>query len=742
MRRTLTVIGLVLGTTGAARAQSPAARAELEALRAELAGSVDSIALLARERAGIALARQDRENALVHLRLGFLAYRLGEITGVRQHFDDAAGEFEWATELEPDWPYAWYGLGLAELALGESSVIVVENLRQALGKDYLSKAASAFARAAEADPGFARAVIDLADAARRQRVRPRIEVAQRALRAAAATEAGRLPALQLARGRIERDMGEGDSALAAFATYLAVGGDRALGLLEQARTLFYVRRPVEGREAYYAGATDLGRGRPRAEYRADLQWIATDAELARFDAAPADSLRDWLAGFWMARDARDGRASGERLAEHYRRLFYAVRQFRLTSPHRQYGTEPFRSTQDLVDDRGVIYIRHGEPDERARHVALEIEPNESWVYRRPLGDLIFHFVARGDVQDYKLVESLLDVFGTGAAIQWQAAGRLPLQASALLESRAHLDAAYGRLAQSGTGQGTGLAAERRRGRDVIRFGTTTDSYRLWFDRALQSRLQAYAIGGPDPGARLLLVFAVPGNRLSGHARDGTTMYPLEVRLARVRAEGASAVLLDTTRVFRSATPLASGQYLSGYLEVPIEPGTHELRAVVLEPETGAGDVIDITALDVPRFDAGGLVLSDLVLGERDAGLLWPAAGDSVPLSPLGAYPQGGSAELYYEVHGLPVGSRYRARIEVGGRRGGSIFAKIGRLFGGGGPPVAFSFDGIVTDTPLRAQQTVNLAPLAPGEYTLRLTVEDPSRDVRHTRDVPLRVLPR
>ncbi|MDH3495270.1 MAG: GWxTD domain-containing protein [Gemmatimonadota bacterium] len=741
MRRTLTVMGLVLGAAGAARAQSPELRAELEALRAELAASADSTALLAREHAGIALARQDRENALVHLWLGFLAYRLGEITGVRQHYDDAAGEFEWAAELEPDWPYAWYGLGLSELALGESSVMVVENLRQALGKDYLSKAARAFARAAEADPGFARAVIDLADAARRQRVRPRLEVAQRALRAAAATDAGRLPALQLARGRIEREMGEGDSALAAFAAYLAVGGDRALGLLEQARTLFYVRRPVEGREAYYAGAENLGRGRPRAEYRADLQWIATDADLARFDAAPAERLSAWLAEFWTARDALDGRASGERLAEHYRRLFYAVRQFRLTSPHRQYGTEPFRSTQDVVDDRGVIYIRHGEPDERARHVALEIEPNESWVYRRPLGDLIFHFVARGDVQDYKLVESLLDVFGTGAAIQWQAAGRLPPQASALLESRAHLDAAYGRLAQSGTGQGTGLAAERRRGRDVIKFGTTTDSYRLWFDRPLQSRLQAYAVGGADSGARLLFVFAVPGNRLSGHPRGGTTMYPLEVRLVRVGPE-RSALLLDTTRVFRSATPLEPGQYLSGYLEVPIEPGMHELRAVVLEPETGAGDVIDITELDVPRFDAGGLVLSDLVLGERDAGLLWRAAGDSVPLSPLGAYPQGGTAELYYEVHGLPVGSPYRVRIEVGGRRGGSIFAKIGRLFGGGRPPVAFAFDGIVTDAPLRARQTVNLAPLAPGEYTLRLTVEDPSRDVRHTRDVRLRVLPR
>ena len=40
MRRTLTVMGLVLGAAGAARAQSPELRAELEALRAELAARV------------------------------------------------------------------------------------------------------------------------------------------------------------------------------------------------------------------------------------------------------------------------------------------------------------------------------------------------------------------------------------------------------------------------------------------------------------------------------------------------------------------------------------------------------------------------------------------------------------------------------------------------------------------------------------------------------------------------------
>jgi hypothetical protein len=76
---------------------------------------------------------------------------------------------------------------------------------------------------------------------------------------------------------------------------------------------------------------------------------------------------------------------------------------------------------------------------------------------------------------------------------------------------------------------------------------------------------------------------------------------------------------------------------------------------------------------------------------------------------------------------------------VQGRRGGSIFARIGRLFGGG-PPVAFSFDGVTVDTPHRARQAVGLAPLAPGDYVLTLTVEDVAREIRREREVPLRVV--
>src|SRR2546421_6415072 len=213
MRRLLVVLlALSLPPSTRLPAQSPEDRTTIAALRDSLAGVTDSLSLRHLEAAAIQVAKQQRDDPLIHCRLGFIAYRLGELTNAKSHYDDAAGEFEWAGELRPDWPYAWYGLGLAELAQGEHAVIAIENLRQQLGKDYLTKAARALARAAQADPSFAQASIDLANTALTQRIQPRLEVALQTVRLTAASAAGPDARVQLARGRVEREVGDADSA--------------------------------------------------------------------------------------------------------------------------------------------------------------------------------------------------------------------------------------------------------------------------------------------------------------------------------------------------------------------------------------------------------------------------------------------------------------------------------------------------------------------------------------------------
>src|ERR1041385_1327449 len=94
--------------------QSPADRASIESLRDSLAGVTDTVALHALEAATIAVAKERRNDPLIHIRLGFIGYRLGETTKTKSHYDDAAGEFEWArtrsTRLNSSHGYILYAV--------------------------------------------------------------------------------------------------------------------------------------------------------------------------------------------------------------------------------------------------------------------------------------------------------------------------------------------------------------------------------------------------------------------------------------------------------------------------------------------------------------------------------------------------------------------------------------------------------------------------------------------------------
>jgi GWxTD domain-containing protein len=745
---------LAASLTAPARAQSPAERVSLDSLRRALGEVADSAALLVREQGRIAVARQNREDPLLHMELGLIAYRLGELTEQKQHYDDAAGEFEWAAELRPQWPYAWYLLGLAELAQGEASFIPLENIRQVLGTDALSKAARAFARAAEADPTYISALVDLGTVALRQRIGPRLAVAQHALRLAAATEAGNAPLVLLTRGRVERELGENDSALAAFRAYLARGGDSVLGQLEMARCLFAVGQADSAVRRYFSAARQPASDSARAEFRREVRWVATPRELQAFDEATGDSLAPWLTRFWNRRDLADARRPGERLIEQFRRYAYARQQFRLLSRHRKYDiTDVYRdSTQSEFDDRGVIYLRHGEPDERVQYTDTAVPPNETWVYRRPppTGELIFHFVARSAVQDWKLIGSLLDVQGFGSGLGLAAPsddpalprfGRSvvvgrdnPAQLTALmglLASRATISPLYERMYHAGTvGRGRLVAEERTSTSRAVAVGTTTDSYPIRFDRDLRPVVTSFAMAGRGGRGELHVVFAIPVSALqSFNVATGGTAYPLRLRVVVFDTLSRALGGVDTLRVFRSAAPLPSGSYLTEQLVVGVPTGPLRFHFVAEEVNADAGAMVSGEAVDAPSTERG-LAASDLVLGRTGSGLVWRRPDGDVPLNPLMRFPRDGSLELYYELYGMPASAGVATRVAVipaGGR------PLLSRIFGRrGGARLEYTTQ---MDAPgfSRVRQRIDLGGLAPGRYVLEVELRDPGSGARVVR---------
>lgn len=726
---------LMLAATTVAAAQTPDERAAIERLRDSLEAATDSVALKHLEAATIEVAKANRDDPLVHIRLGFIAYRLGEIAKAPSHYDDAAGEFEWASELRPGWPYPWFGLGRSELAIGAHTAIAVENLKQVLHLDHLSKAIAAYSKAATADPTFAQPVIELVDAALRQRVRAETDVALRVAREAAAAARGN-PAFQMARGRIEREMGEGDSARAAFAQYLADGGDSGVGLLELARTDYFLHQDSAGQREYFAGARAAGSVAAIRMFRTDFSWIATPEELASFDSLPTSEARArWLQEFWSRRDVADVRRPGERLAEHYRRWFYAIRAFGLMSPHRHYDfTEVYRSSQDLLDDRGVVYMRLGHADQVRSYsgiggaAASGVEPNESWLYRRPDGDLVFHFVSRGDVQDYKLVESLTDALSFSDRQRLQLGGDTSGLVRGLFFSRASFGPMYERIGSTLTSNVLpAIAADRQRGTYSIGVGTTTDDDRQRFDEFLDPVVAGYLVGAMDSAADrqvLHLVFAIPADRLAPVAGASGVVYPLRFRLYVSTRQDSLVASVDTLRFFGAPQILRRPSYLSGQVEVPVPAGDYRYRLLIESRDGSSGavatDTFAVTPLDGRRFAA-----SDLVLG-RTGGLSWSARGDTVFVNPLDLFAGGADAQLYYEVYGLPAGATYHTEIRVERKGGGSIFSAIRRLFGGNHPPVQLEFDAASEGPVSRIHRAVNLRDVPNGSYELTLRITDPA----------------
>ena len=725
------ILALPAARPGHLRAQSPEERAELERFRDSVSATVDSMGLLALEKRLIDSAKVDRSNPMVHLKLGFLSIRLGDLGG-QAHYDDAASEFQWAIDLQPAWPYAWYGMGLAEYGVGDSQVSFVTGLKTMLGKDALTRSAVAFAKSAEIDPSFVRGLVDLANTALRQRVNIKLGVALEALRRSAATAAGNDPQVLLARGRVEREVGDGDSALVAFNGYLRSGSNRGLGLLEVARTQLLLGR-FEGVTPYFEGAM-VDDSSTVTGYRNDLATIASDSVLREFDGHQGPRRAQYLRRFWGQRDLTELRTDGERLREHYRRLFYARKNFQLTANNRHYDiVERYRSGSRDFDDRGVIYLRHGEPSSRATYAAPGLEPNESWRYDRTDGDLIFHFIAREDVQDFKLVESLFDVLGFSSAVKLQDRASTAsdnAMAEQLMLSREQLSPIYRRLQAAGRGStGRYQNQERRAGQESIAVGTTSDSYELRFPNELKATSEVLAVGRDSTGRQVQIAYAIAGSSLEPVTVTRGFLYSVRLRFVAMDDKGKVVSALDTTRHFVAPERVPPKEHLVGRVAAPVPSGALQYRLAIQQGDD-AGTTLPRDTVRVGPTSATALSLSDLVLGSRTANLGWRRTpDDTVLFNPLRTYKRGEEMELYYEIEGLRR-APYTVELAVKKRgSGGGIFKKI---FGGGSAAIKLKFEQQATTETVTTHRSLKLDRLKPGHYVLELLVVDADgrKDIR------------
>ena len=693
-----------------------------EQLRDSLATTSDT-SLLRKQYRKIRRSTQAQSDLSAETRAGLIALRLGEL-GADPDLSDARSSFRRGARLFPARPEPWYGLGLAEAARSQAEMRDPLRLGSRVGLGTLERSADYYARALDTDPRFLPAALALAQVTVALLDTARLERARAALRRVVQAVPIRPPDILLALGRLERAAGSLDSAVVDFEGYLLTGGNPGLGLLELARTRLALGR-TDGEAPYYEGAA-LDDPALVAEYRADLEILAAESDLWEFDQLQGQARAAYLHRFWTQRDHWELRPEGERLREHYRRLLFVRTHFPLTLSRRFYGPrDAYRSGNSELDDRGVMYIRHGEPADRLRPFVFGVMPNESWRYLRAEGDLLFHFSAGydrnsgGDLYDYRLVQSVLDLHGAEDAPRDQ-----------LILSRQSLSPVYSRMLNWGRfGAANEGARERNIGKTSIEVGTTTDSYELRFKHRLAAVADLIAVGGSAAGSLAHLVFGIAAPGTSARSTRGGAEYTVRVRLVALGARDSSVARMDTMIVIHLAKPLLRNEYLVGRAQLTLPPGRWRYRAALQQGDS-AGVVLPLGSVRVAATTGPTFSLSDIALGTKGRAVSWVTdAADTVLLAPSELFRKGAEIEIYYEAAGAAPLGRYRHEISVlpwntaGSKRR---------------PLVSLSFEEAAGGEVIRSRRMARLEGVKPGNYVVevKMTAPDGSVQVRQ-RDIRL-----
>ncbi len=705
------------------------------------------------------------------------------------HLDAAETAFESALEIEPGAVHALNGIGMYELAKDEQWLVLLESLKKIFNRDHISMAIGYFEDALEADPDFLPGRYNLGLAYRQARGADNYrKAADQFLRVVQADpaytsvmkllvltyrDAGDLEAMR-------STIREADSTLAGrpsmelLLTYSLINAPEATSDMVQ-----------EGVQAYWRGLLAIANEEDANLYWHDLRPIASTETSAEFQRLPLEQKPEYIRAYWQTMADQSFVNADERLAEHYRRLHYVMSNFRLELPERRHYSSIdayVPEWQSGFDDRGVIYLRHGPPDETATFSGPEFERNLSWKYEAADAEpMLFHFVSNEDVADYKLVRRLSDaVISTNTAMAGQtlldesagsaaalnpstldaydarilATQRVALQD--LYRSRGHLDPDYDRVAMGLDAQI--LQEEEARLAQDIRIGTRTQSYEPEPSDPLLYPVYAVPFKSPSGGTEVAFYYALPTTGVTILPRGAGSEVDYRYQLRVTSTENPDDIHGRADEEVRIATPQeipqGPGVMLPGIERVAVEPGQYHYGLKVTDLNSGRFGILQgsiaVTALDGPGLAMSGVVLATRVEPAVDPGNPFVRWGRTKVLAlPSRMFRREQPIFVYYELYGLDASAgeaRYRTTYTLSAREPdhnvvARFFSSIGELLSGeedrGEITYSFERSQAAPADPLLEYVSLDVSESEAGNYTLSVEVEDLASGEKRLREVPL-----
>jgi len=443
-----------------------------------------------------------------------------------------------------------------------------------------------------------------------------------------------------------------------------------------------------------------------------LRLILSEPERKEFDRLNTrEEKQRWVRIFWKRNDPTPTTERNERLEEHLRRVQYARKWFRARN---RLG----------FDDRGVIYVKYGEPAERYSQPAgdLQIRPNESWSYGTIIPGLVFDFVSIGPY--YRLVDDLSQALGVRSE-----PGAELYNLLSLYESRAHIDPRYDELAGElrrslatdfsedplSAGQHNpwlgNINVARQRIADFV--GTTKKIqaeappvlYRYDYGKKPLAIAESLArFRDPNGKVRVEVYYGVPYSQLEFQYQGDRWTTPLKEKFA-LFDEDYQPVVLDSNQVALVAPTEQArrhGAYISQY-NFSLKPGRYHL-ALRFESEPGKRLGILRSDFVCRAYPSDSLRVSDLQLSPRISSAVQAARPElasgrrgpsrfikhGVRIIPLPGQTIRKDRPLYvyFEIYGLTLDSAHQARYELHYRlrtlkKRKGLLGKIGGVLGAG-----------------------------------------------------------
>lgn len=466
----------------------------------------------------------------------------------------------------------------------------------------------------------------------------------------------------------------------------------------------------------------------------DLKYLLTDAELhAYLSLETADEKADFIRAFWARRNPTPAAELNPRLAEHYRRLNFAEENYEYVG-FRSWANSPDKLNylrfpeayylNSEFNDKGLVYLRHGAPDDRIVTVGsgafsnAPIPPsNESWKYwsNGIFPELTFHFLYDQDVSGnlWRLTPVLTH--------------------PAMLEDRLAWNPNYYRLGNAAHPADRFVLEEEMAQESAasVKIGFATDRH-SWDKkvRPLDVPFTSAAFRGPNGQTMVEFYFAFPLNPIAEALPDqagsalverGVAVHRMDWRPVRKDRE--------TLEIPINRKRLRDDHVFSDFYRAILPPDSYFVAIHIKPLEThllGGHARIPFFARD---FRSENLMMSDIEL----ASLIEPATREGrlvrnglvVVPNPSRQYKANKPVYIYFEVYNLQPDPRgiARFRIEYTVRRKGGK-RKLFGLFGGGTSSISVKNDRQTTGAFSAEFLAIDAEKLGKGAVELRITVTD------------------